>query len=88
MRSTGRQYFYLGRPHTWSASPDDRSGPEFNDPGRGTYQLQPIRLATQSLTSANLKPDELAQFLISHLSAGADLFALPDLRAGYNTGPS
>jgi ADP-ribose pyrophosphatase YjhB (NUDIX family) len=83
-----RQYFYLARPHIWSASPADRSGPEFDDPTRGTYQLQPVRLTTQALTAANLKPDAVAQFIISHLKADADLFALPDLRANYNSTPS
>jgi ADP-ribose pyrophosphatase YjhB (NUDIX family) len=27
-----RQYFYLARAQTWSASPGDRTGPEFIDP--------------------------------------------------------
>ena len=71
--NTDRQYFYLARPHAWSASPADRSGPEFNDPTRGTYHL---------------KPDSLAQFLISHITASNDLFALPDLRTNHNVPPS
>jgi hypothetical protein len=70
------------------ARPADRSGPKFNDPTRGTYHLQPIQLTTQALSAVNLKPDPLAQFLISHISAGDDLFALPDLRANHNTPPS
>src|SRR5258708_798056 len=28
----GRHYFYLARVRSWSASADDRSGPEFSDP--------------------------------------------------------
>ena len=83
--NTDRQHIYLARPHAWSASPADRSGPEFNDPARGTYQLQPIHLTAQALTVANLKPESLAQFLISHLTAGDDLFALPDLRSSQST---
>jgi ADP-ribose pyrophosphatase YjhB (NUDIX family) len=82
---TGRQYFYLARPHAWSAKPADRTGPEFNDPARGTYHLQPVQLTAQALTIANLKPDLLAQFLISHITADGDRFALPDLRASRNT---
>ncbi|HWF83190.1 MAG TPA: NUDIX domain-containing protein [Streptosporangiaceae bacterium] len=82
-----RQYFYLARPHAWSAKPADRTGSEFNDPARGTYQLQPVQLSAQALTAANLKPDLLAQFLISHVTAGDDLFVLPDLRASHNTQP-
>jgi ADP-ribose pyrophosphatase YjhB (NUDIX family) len=85
---TDRQYFYLARPHAWSAKPADRTGPEFNDPARGTYQLQPVQLNAQALTAANLKPDFLTQFLISHITAGNSLFALPDLRASHNTPPS
>ena len=81
----GRQYFYLARPHAWYAKPADRTGPEFNDPSRGTYQLQPVQLTAQALTAAKLKPDLLAQFLISHITAGDDLFALPDLRASHHT---
>jgi ADP-ribose pyrophosphatase YjhB (NUDIX family) len=39
-----RQYFYLARAKTWSASPGDRTGPEFIDPARGGYDLQLIPL--------------------------------------------
>jgi len=35
-----RQYFYLARARSWSASAGDRSGPEFTDPTRGEYHLQ------------------------------------------------
>jgi ADP-ribose pyrophosphatase YjhB (NUDIX family) len=83
-QDTGRQYFYLARPRTWSASPADRSGPEFNDPARGSYHLQTLQLTPQALTAANLKPDPLAHFLISHINAGDDLFALADLRVSHN----
>ena len=87
-QDTGRQYFYLARPHAWSGSPADRSGPEFSDPARGSYNLQPIHLTAQALTTVNLKPDPLAQFLITHITAGDDLFALPDLRANHGNPPS
>ena len=86
-QDTARQYIYLARPHTWSASPRRPHRPRVNDPGRGSYHLQPVPLTTQALASANLKPAELAQFLLSHISASADLFALPDLRAGHDTAP-
>jgi ADP-ribose pyrophosphatase YjhB (NUDIX family) len=76
-----RQYFYLARAKTWSANPRDRTGPEFTDPARGGYHLQIIPLTHAALTAIDLKPDPLASFLIGHLCAGADLFALPDLRA-------
>ncbi len=77
-----RQYFYLARPRSWSADPADRDGPEFSDPSRGSYELQPIQLTAGAAAAVNLKPDLLTQFLISHLNASADLFALPDLRTG------
>ena len=77
----GRQYFYLARPHAWSAEPGDRTGPEFTDPTRGEYHLQPIPLTAHALAGINLKPDTLAQRLLGHLRAGTDLFTLPDLRA-------
>jgi 8-oxo-dGTP pyrophosphatase MutT (NUDIX family) len=78
-----RQYFYLARVRSWSAEPDDRTGPEFTDPARGEYHLQPIPLTAQALAGINLKPDTLAQRLLGHLRAGTDLFTLPDLRASF-----
>jgi ADP-ribose pyrophosphatase YjhB (NUDIX family) len=74
------QYFYLARVRSWSADAADRSGPEFNDPARGEYHLQPVPLTAEALERIDLKPDALAQFLIRHLREGTDLFALPDLR--------
>jgi ADP-ribose pyrophosphatase YjhB (NUDIX family) len=76
-----RQYFYLARVHTWSANASDRSGPEFNDPGRGEYHLQLLPLTAEAVAGIDLKPDALARFLLSHLREGTDLFVLPDLRA-------
>jgi hypothetical protein len=40
------------------------------------------------VAAVNLKPDLLTQFLISHLNASADLFALPDLRTSQTAAPS
>ena len=80
-QSGDRQYFYLARARSWSADPGDRSGPEFADPARGEYHLQPIPLTARALGQVNLKPDDLAQFLLGHLRDGTDLFTLPDLRA-------
>jgi ADP-ribose pyrophosphatase YjhB (NUDIX family) len=76
-----RQYFYLARAQSWSASTADRTGPEFTDPARGEYHLQTVPLTPEALGLINLKPDALLQFLLSHLGAGTDLFLLPDLRA-------
>jgi len=75
------QYFYLARARSWSASAADRSGPEFTDPARGEYHLQLVPLTPEALERIDLKPDALAQFLLSYLREGIDLFGLPDLRA-------
>jgi len=80
-----RQYFYLARAQDWSAEPADRTGPEFTDPERGEYHLQPIQLTVPALTAISLKPDPLADFLLNHLRSGTDLFALPDLRTSQST---
>jgi ADP-ribose pyrophosphatase YjhB (NUDIX family) len=80
-----RQYFYLARAQTWSADAGDRTGPEFTDPARGEYHLQPVPLRAQALTAIDLKPAAIARFLLGYLRAGTDLFALPDLRASQST---
>jgi ADP-ribose pyrophosphatase YjhB (NUDIX family) len=81
-RGPERQYFYLARVHSWSADPEDRTGPEFADPAHGEFHLQVMPLTAEGLMAIDLKPDELAEFLVSHLRVGTDLFALADLRTG------
>lgn len=81
-RGGERQYFYLARVRSWWADPGDHTGPEFADPARGEYRLQAIPLTAEALMAIDLKPGELAAFLLSHLRPGVDLFDLPDLRAG------
>ena len=78
----GCQYIYLTRVRSWSASADDRSGPEFTDATSGDYDLQRIPLTAEALEGIDLRPDVLAQFLLARLREGTDLFDLPDLRAG------
>jgi ADP-ribose pyrophosphatase YjhB (NUDIX family) len=80
-----RQYVYLARADSWSASPADRSGPEFTDPARGGYHPQPVPLTSEALAGIDLRPDALAQFLLRHLRDGTDLFDLPDLRTSQRT---
>lgn len=75
------QYFYLTRTSSWSDRASDRTGPEFADPSRGEYQIQPIPLTAEALEDIALKPDAAARFLTRHLHQGTDLFTLPDLRA-------
>lgn len=82
-----RQYFYLARVHSWSADPGDRTGPEFADPSNGEYRLLVMPLTAEALLAIDLKPDELAEFLVSHLGAGTDPFTLADLRAGLDSRP-
>ena len=86
-RGPERQYFYLARVHSWSSDPGDRTGPEFADPSNGEYRLQAMPLTADALMDIGLEPDELAGFLVSHLRAGTDLFALADLRTGLVSGP-
>jgi ADP-ribose pyrophosphatase YjhB (NUDIX family) len=64
-RGDDRQYFYLARAQAWSAEPGDRSGPEFTDPERGEYHLQPINLTVPALTTISLKPGSVARFLLN-----------------------
>jgi ADP-ribose pyrophosphatase YjhB (NUDIX family) len=80
-----RQHVYLARARSWSANAADRSGPEFTDPARGEYHLQIVPLTAEAVAGIDLKPDALAQFLLSHLREGTDLYALPDLRASQPT---
>src|SRR6266705_316648 len=46
---------------------------------RGEYHLQLVPLTPEALERIDLKPDALAQFVLSYLREGIDLFGLPDL---------
>jgi 8-oxo-dGTP pyrophosphatase MutT (NUDIX family) len=72
-----RSYYYLARIRQWSFA--DRTGPEFSEPGSGSYELQELPLTVAALDSVNLKPDDLAAWLRAIL-AGDGLFAQPFLR--------
>jgi 8-oxo-dGTP pyrophosphatase MutT (NUDIX family) len=74
-----RQYFYLGRISSWDFAA--RTGPEFSEPGRGTYQLEQIPLTAAGLGAIDLKPAEIAGLLHDAIASGRDLFTLPDLRS-------
>jgi ADP-ribose pyrophosphatase YjhB (NUDIX family) len=78
-----RQFFYLTRALSWSTSPADRSGPEFADPTRGHYHAELVPLTPEALEKIELKPDALAQSLLSHLREGTALSDLPDLRTDH-----
>jgi ADP-ribose pyrophosphatase YjhB (NUDIX family) len=74
-----RQYFYLGRIASWSF--ESRTGPEFTETGRGTYELDQIPLTDAGLGAIDLKPAEVAVLLRDAIASGRDLFTLPDLRS-------
>lgn len=75
-----RQHIYLARADRWDVAA--RSGPEFTEPGRGEYVLDEVPLTGPGLAGIALVPSETAELLERVVSSGADLFALPDLRAG------
>ena len=74
------QYFYLGRIASWDFAA--RTGPEFGEPGRGTYQLEQTPLTAAGLGTIDLKPAVVAGLLRDAVAAGRDPFTLPDLRSG------
>lgn len=80
-RGSERQFFYLARVHTWSFA--DRSGPEFTDASRGEYHLKAMPLTTETLSTIDLKPDEVRVIILRYLRDAVDLFDLPDLRTTY-----
>ncbi|MDR0343004.1 MAG: NUDIX domain-containing protein [Nocardiopsaceae bacterium] len=81
-RETERQYFYLATMNHWSFP--DRTGPEFSEPGRGSYELEEIPAHAEAIEAIDLKPGEIAEFLTDALRSTGGLAALPDLReSGY-----
>jgi hypothetical protein len=62
----------------WSFA--DRTGPEFSEPGRGTYELEQIPSDADAVEGIDLKPAEIAVFLARALRDARGLAALPDLR--------
>jgi hypothetical protein len=68
-----------GRISTWDFTA--HTGPEFSEPGRGTYQLEQIPLTVAGLDAIDLKPTAVAGLLRDAIASGRDLFTLPDLRS-------
>jgi hypothetical protein len=67
------------RIHTWTFT--NLTGAEFSDPTRAaTTTSTPYHSPHPALRTIDLKPDEIAAFLASHLIASTDLFTLADLR--------
>lgn len=79
-----RQYFYLAQIERWSF--EERTGPEFTEPGRGEYRLEEVPLTTDGLSAVHLKPDAVAALLRDAVGTGRDLFTMPDLRKSRTAG--
>ena len=77
-REAERQYFYLASMDDWSFA--DRTGPEFSEPGRGSYELEEILTQAEAIEAIDLKPSEIAEFLADALRTPGGLATLPDLR--------
>ncbi|WP_061294983.1 NUDIX hydrolase [Herbidospora cretacea] len=56
---TPGEHFYLGRIDTWD--PALRNGPEFADPTRGEYVIEPVPL--DRLARIDLRPEEVARLV-------------------------
>lgn len=61
------QHFFVARLVTLDES--TRSGPEFSDPSRGGYDLDRINLHSDELTSIDLKPTALKEFILANREA-------------------
>ena len=46
-----------------------RSGPEFGDPARGTYEIDRISLRGDDLEEVDLKPESLKEFILANREA-------------------
>jgi 8-oxo-dGTP pyrophosphatase MutT (NUDIX family) len=70
-----KESFYLCRLLRYDET--KRTGKEFLDLSRGTYSSEWILLDRESVAATNIRPNELKQFLFSHLT---DLAMVEDLR--------
>lgn len=61
------QHFFVAR--LVSLDESDRSGPEFNDPSRGGYDLDRIDLLGDEFMSVDLKPTALKEFILANREA-------------------
>lgn len=61
------QHFFVARLVNLDES--DRSGPEFNDPSRGGYDLDRIDLLGDEFMSVDLKPTALKEFILANREA-------------------
>lgn len=73
-----RQYYYLATIKHWSF--EDHTGPEFAHNSRGKYLLEEVPLTPDGITSIDLKPEAISDYLKDVLSKDGGLQAQPDLR--------
>jgi len=73
-----RELYFLATIDRWSAS--ERTGPEFARPGSGSYDCDEVPLTRAEVESRQIKPVQVAQFLLAHCEA---LDELPALAAGW-----
>ncbi|WP_433442536.1 NUDIX domain-containing protein [Nonomuraea sp. CA-141351] len=58
-----------------SMDPGLRHGPEFEDPSRGLYEVERLRLDRSEITSRHLIPEAVAGYLSEHITALPRLIA-------------
>lgn len=61
------QHFFVAR--LTKLDTTTRSGPEFDDPSRGGYDIDRIDLRSQALESLDLKPEALKEFILANREA-------------------
>lgn len=61
------QHFFVAR--LTSLDESARSGPEFNDPSRGGYELDRVDLRGADLAAIDLKPTALKEFILANREA-------------------
>jgi ADP-ribose pyrophosphatase YjhB (NUDIX family) len=68
--SVGVQHFFVCRLREMKLA--QRSGPEFDDPARGAYQIDRVALTGDDLRGVDLRPDELRAFVLANRVALLD----------------
>ncbi|MEV6972528.1 NUDIX domain-containing protein [Kitasatospora sp. NPDC093806] len=70
---TDHEDFYLATIEKWSF--EDRTGPEFDQEGRGEYLLEEVPLTAEAIEAINLLPQEIAAVLREAVERGELLAA-------------
>jgi ADP-ribose pyrophosphatase YjhB (NUDIX family) len=61
------EHFFVAR--LVSLDESQRNGPEFSDPGRGTYEVDRVDVHTDGLTAVDLKPAALKEYILANREA-------------------